>query len=366
MSEYIWILIWVGFVALFARSVQVTKKDTIAGLEFENCYWLFAFLAFFPVIVMAGNRSYSIGDTWAYKMSFDDMPNSFSDLGKYMTKNTKDFGFYFLSAVFKIVISDDPRAYFWTIAMIQGLLLVKFYSKFSVSYVVSLFLFVVSGEYVGWMFNGIRQFLAVTIILLIAPYIIQKKYIQCILIILFAATIHQSALIVIPVIFVAQGDVWSKKTVIFVLGIMAVVLFLNQFTSLLNESLSITQYKGIISASKELGDRGTSYYRVIVYSIPAVLSLIFRDKINQQANVIIKTSVHMSIVSSGIYIVSMFTSGILVGRLPAYFSLFGYVSLPWIFREMFDLSIRSIVYSVMIAFYLVFYWFQMSVAWGLF
>lgn len=44
----------------------------------------------------------------------------------------------------------------------------------------------------------------------------------------------------------------------------------------------------------------------------------------------------MSIVSAGIYLVSMFTSGIYIGRLPIYCSLYSYVLLPWEIKHLFN------------------------------
>ena len=365
MSEFIWILIWIGFVAIVARSVNVTKSEVVLGVQEERWYWIIAFLAFLPVLIMAGNRSYGIGDTFAYKQSFLAMPDTLDGMADYMAKNTKDAGFYFFSSLIKIYISDDPRVWLWIIAIIQSLLLVSFFRKYSSSYIISYFLFVVSGEYISWMFNGMRQFLAVTIVLLAVPFIAKKKYIRAILIVLLASTIHQTALLMIPIMFVVQGEAWNKKTVIYVLLIMAAVLFINQFTDFLEESLAGTQYSNVVAEYKELKDNGTSFLRVLVFSVPTIMSLIFRDKINARGNKFVMLSVNMSVASTGIYIVSMLTSGIFIGRLPIYCSLFNYLLLPWMLREMFDISIRTIVYTVMVMFYLVFYWFQMGVTWGM-
>ena len=216
------------------------------------------------------------------------------------------------------------------------------------------------------MYNGIRQFIAVTIILLATKHIAKKKYVRAIVIILFAATIHQSALIMIPIIFFVQGEAWNKRTVVFALIIMASVMFINQFTSVLDDSLVGTQYQSVVSQFKETKNAGTSIPRVLVFSVPAIMSLVFRDKINEKGDSFIKLCVNMSVISSGIYIISMFTSGIFVGRLPIYCSLFNYLLLPWILDEMFDISIRTIVYTAMVFLYLIFYWFQMSVVWQMF
>jgi len=55
------------------------------------------------------------------------------------------------------------------------------------------------------------------------------------------------------------------------------------------------------------------------------------------------------------------TSGIYVGRLPIYCSLYANgILLPWEFRHVFGRQMRSMA----IVFYLLFYYFQMHFAWG--
>ena len=367
-SKYILILFWIGFVALLAKYVPLTKKETVIGYdgEVERYYWLFAFIAFLPVIIMAANRSWYIGDTFAYRISFEKMPDAVDGLHDYLAKNTKDVGFYYLSAIFKIFISNDPRVYFWVIACIQGSILIWFYRKYSPSYLMSFFLFVVSSDYLSWMFNGIRQFLAVTIVLLAVPFFLRKKYIRGIIIILFAATIHQTALMMLPIIFLVQGETWNKKTIVFTILVIAALVFLDQFTNLLEESLSNTQYKNVMNDIEEFGNKGTNFFRVLVYSVPALLSFIYRKSINADAPIFIKLSANMCVISSGLYIVSMFTSGVFMGRLPIYCSLFGYLFLPWISSKEFDGKTRQIIYFLMITLYLVYYYIQVHTTWKIF
>lgn len=366
-SEYILILFWIGIVAFVSKFFQCKKKETVLGYEgeVERYNWLFAFIAFLPIILMAANRSWYIGDTFAYRTSFEKMPTSIEGLQEYLAGITKDVGFYFLSSVFKIFISNDPRFYFGIIALVQGLIIVWFFRKYSPSYLVSVFLFVASTDYLSWMYNGIRQFLAVTIVLLAIPLFLKKKYISGIIIILLAATIHQTALMMIPIVFLVQGEAWNKRTIVFTILVIAVLVFLDQFTHLLEDGLSNTQYKNVMSDIEEYGNKGTNFFRVLVYSVPAILSFVYRKSINAEAPQFVKLSANMSIVSSGIYIVSMFTSGIFIGRLPIYCSLFSYIFLPWVINIRFDEKARRIVYFSMILLYLIFYYVQVHLAWGL-
>ena len=123
-------------------------------------------------------------------------------------------------------------------------------------------------------FNGIRQFTAVTIIFAATPLILRKKYVPLILIILLAATIHASALLMLPVVFIVQGKAWNKKTIIFIIASMIALVFVDQFTNVLDNLLTDTQYTNVVSDWQSWNDNGTNAIRVLVYSLPAILSLI--------------------------------------------------------------------------------------------
>ena len=68
----------------------------------------------------------------------------------------------------------------------------------------------------------------------------------------------------------------------------------------------------------------------------------------------------MSIVSVGFYIVSMFTSGIFIGRLPIYFSLYSYILLPWEIDHMFTKRSARLIYVVMVVGHLGFYLYSVN------
>ena len=88
----------------------------------------------------------------------------------------------------------------------------------------SLYLFVASGCHIAWMMNGLRQFLAVSIIMAATPLMLKRKYVPLIGVILLAATVHSSALIMIPIIFIVQGKAWNKKTLLFI-GVTIVLTY---------------------------------------------------------------------------------------------------------------------------------------------
>ncbi len=366
MSIYIIILAWLGMAAIFSNIVLRQYLNHSSYAEYKKYLWVFNFIVFSPIIIISGNRPGWFSDTAAYMISFTNLPDSFIGLYNYIISIRKDRSFYLFSALIKILITKDPRIYLFLIALFQGFSLVKFFQNYSSSYIVSVFLFVASADYVMWMCNGIRQFVAVAIILFAAPYIIKKKYICAIAIILLASTFHLSTIITIPFIFIVQGLVWNKKTVLFILIGIFIVLFVDQFISFLDYFLDGTQYENVISTTEKYGYKGTNILRVAVYSIPAILSFVYRNNINREreTNQVVMISANMSIVSLGFYIISIVTSGIYFGRLPIYFSLYGYLLIPWIIKNC--IKSKYIVYVLMIILYLLYYYVEVHLHYGLF
>ena len=187
---------------------------------------------------------------------------------------TKDKGFSFLSGLIKIVFGENTTVYFLVLALFQSLVLVAVYRKYSSQYLVSVFLFVASTDYLSWMFNGIRQFTAVTLLFAATGLMLKKKWIPTLIIILLAATIHQSALLLIPIVIIAQGKDWNMRSVIFLVAALIAIVFVNQFTNILDSMMQKTQYANMVSDWNEWGDDGTNALRVLVYSIPTILSFI--------------------------------------------------------------------------------------------
>lgn len=364
-NGYILILIWVGVVGLLSVTTSgVYRMEMVNGEKVRRMTPLFAVVAVLPLVIWAGFRGY-VGDTGAYMQAFADMPSSLSGIRSYMAGVNKDQGFYFISAVIKCIIGNQNTVYFMIAAAVQCFLLFKIYRRYSISFVISFFLFIASTDYVSWIFNGMRQFVAVTITVACFPWILQKKYVKAIIGILIASLFHQSALLVLPFVFIAQGKAWNKKTLLFVMVVVMAVVFADRFTDILDNMLAETQYKNVVTDWEEFQDDGTNILRVLVYSVPAILSLIGIKYVRKADEPVVNICANMSIAAAGLYIVSMFTSGIFIGRLPIYFSVYSYILLPWLIKNVFTKRSAQLINLAMVGAYLIFYYYQMHFAWSM-
>ena len=112
-------------------------------------------------------------------------------------------------------------------------------------------------------------------------------------------------------------------------------------------------------------DDGANIIRVLVESVPIIIAFIYRNKIKDKLTPIIKLSINMSLIASGLYIISNIArSGVLLGRLPIYFSMYNLILLPWLIKNIFNKEEKRLVYYLMVILYLVFFYYQMVVTWN--
>lgn len=365
MSQYILILIWILAMFFVKALANVSYSPVyIQGRKEYRISPLFAVFAFMPVIIMATFRG-DIADSYAYRRAFAELPDTISGIIKHLPEVTKDKGFTFLGSLIKCIIGNNDIIYFFIIALFQGLVLVYVYRKYSTNYLFSVFLFIASTDYVSWMFNGMRQFMAVTIIFAATTLMLEKKWGKVILVILLASTMHQSALLMIPVALIAQGRAWNKRSIFFLIATLIAVAYVDEFTTILDIIMQETQYANMVTDWKMWGDDGTNFIRVLVYSVPTVISLIGLKQIRMANDPVINFCTNMSIVSTGLYIVSMVTSGIFMGRLPIYASLYNYILLPWQIDHIFTKQSARIVKMAAMVAYVLFYYYQMCITWGI-
>lgn len=358
-----WLLL-LYYVSIKQRNF-VTKQEHVQDKTVTRYKWLFAILAISLLVYLAAKRGKYFADTVQYWKGFEDSPTSFSGIPAYMAEIKKDKAFYFFAAVWHCLIGNRPVVYLGIIAAFQAVFLVKTLRKYSAHMLMGLFIFVASTDCLSFMYNGIRQFVAVCIIFGFSEFIFERKYVQAIIVILIASLFHQSALLMLPVIFIVQDEPWNKRTVMMLVSAMAAVAFVNQFTQILENLLQDTQYTNVVSDWTSWNDDGTNPVRVAVYIVPTILSLIGLRYIREENDKVINVCTNMSVITAGLYLISMVTSGVFIGRIPIYMSLYSNcILLPWEVEHIFNKESSSFVKHLMILLFLAFYYYQVHFTWG--
>ena len=321
------LLIWIGIAALLSKSAT-KKKVTVLGQEEERYSLLFAVVVFFPIFWFV-TTVFMRGDMYAYQDGYNSDTMSVSDVFQNWNSIDKGPGYSLLVAFSKSIGIVNFQQFRVVLALLQSVPLVLIYRKYSEEYVFSVFLFIANGIYDGWMMNGMRQFLAACIIFAAFPFMIKKKrVIFALLVVLLAMTVHNSAILMIPVILLVQFKPWGKLSIILMIG-FAIALYIYIYNSNWMSEETLQQAAG------------SNPLRIVVSAIPVGIAFVGRKQIAAANNHIVNICINMSMVTVVMYAVASLTSGIMAGRLPGYTLIFNFILFPYLLNKVFNETISK-------------------------
>lgn len=362
MTVYWWIFLYTSVVSFVGTAVKKNNKivalndETISNNKSIGLF--FAIFTFALLIFFVGCRS-EFNDTYYYRDIFKNyITGDLSQIKSIWQADSKSKYFLILQCIFKHFISKKYNVWFFALAIFQMGAVTKLYYKHSVDYFMSAYLFIASTSFV-WLMGATRQFLAVSIVLYGIDYIAERKAFKFLALVLIASLFHVSALVWIPIYFICTSKPWSFKMLTFIFCMVVMLFFVDTFTTLLDEVLEETDYAGITSNFNS--SNGVNGIRVLVTCVPWVLALICRKQIEAENNTFLNICVNLSVVSTAIYLLGMFTSGIIVGRLPIYFMLTNYILIPWIINKYFSYSSRTFMKWACIIMYFLYFYYDMVI-----
>ena len=150
-------------------------------------YWFFAVMLTLPLILWTTFRG-SFGDTYSYALIFQRTPGNFADLWTYFSENKVDYGFYTMVALMKMIGIESYLWFFFLVALIQMWCMIYTFRKYAEDFWLCIFLFVASTDYMSWMYNGIRQFVAVCLVFAGFGLMVRKKHVAFVILVLIAST----------------------------------------------------------------------------------------------------------------------------------------------------------------------------------
>lgn len=352
MFFYVFIIGYIG--KAFVKNKNIKNK-------YNNGTTLFFAVAILilPVLFIGLRTNYV--DTKAYISGFNEISRNFSEVYNALS-TSKCPGWLIYEWIIKFFITDNANAFLMITAIIQAGALLKVYYKYSSDYTYSVLLFFLSMSFAMGMMNGIRQFLAVAIIMYFSDYIFDGKYIKFIVVVLIAYSIHSTAIIWAVGVFIIQGKPWNARVIVCILLAVLAILFVDQFTNLLDEGLEATSYSGYTQQFST--DDGSNPMHTAVYAMPVAIAFWKRKRIEELDNKNLNIMINMSVLTVAISLLANFTSGILIGRMPIYFGVFNYALLPLLFDNAFDKKDGSIIKFLCVAGYVCYALYYMNNSWG--
>ena len=210
-------LIWLFAAGGILRYIFPERQEHLLGRPVRRWGYLPAIILVLPLTLWSAFRG-DVADTYLYRRLFMLEARGIMEIPEILFSDEKDAGFAVLTIFIKHFVGNNDTLYFTIFAVFQMVCICYVLRKYSSDFWISIFLFVASTDYASWMFNGMRQFVAVCLIFGCFDWIVQKKYIRMILVILLASLIHGSALLMLPIIFVVQGKPWNMRTILMLIG----------------------------------------------------------------------------------------------------------------------------------------------------
>ena len=338
MAVFYTTLVSTFILGIYSRMTEIRNKRV--GM-------MFAFFVMIIIVLVSGLRN-NLGDTGAYMHSYKQLI-TFSRF----TEDMKDQGFILFQLIL-YKINQDPQFFVFVTSVITQVCVMYGLYKYRSYYELEVYMYITSGMFLTFM-NGIRQAMVAAILFFCTKLIIDNKFIPYSIIVLILSTMHKSALIMIPVYFIARKESWSKNTLIIIImssiGFVFFYQLMPSFFSVLGDS-SYTEYA---DSMMQVGV-GCSFTRVLVNAVPVILSYIYRNKLKEtwpESNIFINISlINLIIMAFALY-------HWIFARFAMYFQFYNMVLLPYIIKSCFEeKKVKRIVYYLFIVCYFVFFYYE--------
>lgn len=219
-------------------------------------------------ILIAGLR-YGIGfDYWNYERQFASIqqtawlsPWDFSS----------EIGFVELTKLFQLISANTNVLYTLYAALMVGIVGYVIWRRSEMPWL-SFFLFITL-QYLASAMNYLRQTLAGFLFLLAIPYLQKRRLLPYLLIVLLAASVHKSALILIPVYFVAHLPLNRYTGALYAGGTLAAFLFSDYILDLVMR-VAYGHY-----AQEEIYYAGSSFIYVMILVVLCAFVIVFKDRL---------------------------------------------------------------------------------------
>ena len=306
-----------------------------------SIWWALASVALL-VFFVAERNDYN--DTASYILLFDDVDTSSKIKEVFSVKDElSSVGFSFLMLFFKKFISTDYHAWFAFLAIFQSGAFVSIYYRFSCNFFMSMYLFISSSMFM-WMQGGVRQFTAVCLVLYFLNFVIERRIIGFAIVLYLAYLIHDTVVLWIPIYFIVKFKPFSWQIWICVILTVLAFFFVTEFTSFMDSQLEDTSYAGYGNTITHYeNDNGVNPIRFIISAIPPAIALWRWKYIKDRTNPMIDVCINMGTAAAGVNLLGIVTSGILVGRIPIYFTPVNFIVIPWLMKYAFVGKLQKFV-----------------------
>jgi len=308
---------------------------------------LSAFVIFVILVIISGFRT-GIGDTFFYKHKYMLLvENPVADF------KDKDVGFTFFMLLLA-KLSKDPQILIFVTSFITNLFIVIALYKYSKPFEVGIFLYFGTVLYYVTM-NGIRQSMVAAIMLWAVKYISEGRFIKYTALVLLLSTLHQSAIIFIPLYFLVRTEAWSRT---FWITLGSALVFTIAFKPLSGTTAGLLESTVYENYGQDMltNEETVNSIRVLITLVPLVLAYFVRDRLKNEWP---ESRIFIYMALFNFIFMLLGTQYLYFYRLCIYFDLFNLILIPKLL-QFYGKQKGMSLYVYLILLYLVFCWYQVD------
>lgn len=315
-------------------------KKSIIGNEDTKIGDLLVFLSLW---LISGVRSFVGTDFTAYKNYFDIL-NYYS-----LSYHEYEIGYYLLNYLVRL-FTNDAQYLFLITSFIVIFLTTRTLKEYSVSYMLSIFLFITLYFYYN-SFNILRQYIAVSIVFYSVRYILRDNSKKYILTILIASLFHNTSLIMIPFYWLLKMKISNIRY--FVLFLLSIVLsFITpNLISLISKIIpGLSSYVNYYS-------EGASANSVIIIT----LSILIFSLVNKK-NILAfdeNSKIYINCIFFTLFFAVLSNNNIMFFRVASYFYIFVIILIP-ICIKVINKRLRPIISLLLILMMTIYHYYLLS------
>ena len=340
-------LLIVAVAFVLAYYVQTQERVSLQNLNrkthTQEGRWVLVALTLI-LILFAGFRKGVGSDYGIYEWFYDTV---YYKAPFFETLLFEEEGFFWSIVSILTLIGADKIFFFLFCSIVTIVLIMKIISKYSINFSLSVFLYLTSMEFFG-AFNGVRQWFAAAILIAGFPLLLENKKWKYCLLIIFAYFFHNSAIIVLPFVFILHWKPRSWKTYVLYASIFIFFFAFPGLTNTILEYIAPDNYKKYFETTD---DDGVNIIRVAVYALPVILSRIFYDKITEteKDKTLIDLLINLSTINFMIYLLG--TRNTTMARISMYFSIYNVLLIPYLLRVFKEESRLTAKIMIMVCFF---------------
>ena len=278
MSWVYWSVLLITILLGYAAEINPKSRLTPAGEVETRPDPVMAAALSVALILVAGLRHGVGTDYWVYyRINVKDWQAVWEDFIRY-----KEPGIRFLSKITRDISDSGTGLIFLSSLITVGIYCLMIY-RHSAMYLVSMLVFLFLGDWAG-SFNGVRQYLAAAVLFAGHRFIVKRRIISYLLVVLLASLFHRTALVMIIPYFLFTRKPDLTQFILLAAGALIIRLSYDIVFAL------IGSYKGtIVNFKDQYITNSINPLRIAVCFIPVILFLLTNNKqsVNKEQTVYI-------------------------------------------------------------------------------